>query len=124
MATAVLTRTPRAVTWQGLGPLDDPQQLLLTQPVEAVEQNVRALGLAAVVARVHGLRFDVLQDVEDLLGELHLADARNARHGGQGLVVVGHGQVGLEHHGRGETQRFQGPEALQLPACDMRARLG
>lgn len=35
----------RAVTWQGLGPLDDPQQLFLTQPVETVEQKMWNFGL-------------------------------------------------------------------------------
>ena len=124
MATDSADPEPRrAVTWQRLGPFDHPQQLFLTQPVEAVEQNVRPVGLRAVVSRVHDLRFDVFQDVEDLLGEMHLADARYARHGGQGLIVAGHGQVGLEHQGRGHAQGFQGPEALQLPACHTRTRL-
>lgn len=108
---------PRFVTWQRLGPLDDPQQLFLAQPVEAAEQEMGNDGLAAVVLGVHHLRFDVFQDADDLLGELNLTDARYARHGGQGLVVAGHGQVGLEHHGRGHTQGFQGSETFQLPAC-------
>lgn len=73
-------------------------------------------GLRVVVTRVHDLRLDVLQDVDDLLGELHLVDARDAGHGGQGLTVPGQGQVGLEHEGRGQTQRFQGSESLQFSA--------
>lgn len=112
------------VTWQGLGPLDDPQQLFLTQPVEAVEQEMGNIGLVVVIARVYNVWFDVFQDIDDLLGELHVTDAGYARHGGQGLIVIGHGQVGLEHQGRGQTQGFQGAETLQLPACDVKTRPG
>lgn len=107
------------LTRQRLGPPDDPQQLLLAQLVEAAEQQVGHHGLAAVILGVHRLRLNVLQDVGDGVGEMHLADARYARHGGQGLTVTGHGQVGLEHHGRGHAQSFQGPEALQFPPCVM-----
>lgn len=85
---------------------------------------MRPFELGAVVTGVHHLRFDVFQDIDDLLGELHLTDAWYARHGGQGLIVAGHGQVGLEHQGRGHAQGFQGPETLQLPACDTSARPG
>lgn len=108
-----------AVTWQGLGPPDDPQQLPLAQPVEAVEEQVWHVRLGVVEAGVHRLRLDVLQDARDLGGEVHLADARQAGHGAQGLVAVGrHGQVRLEHQGgRRHAQRLQGPETLQLPAC-------
>lgn len=82
------------------------------------------LWLAVVKTRVHDLRFNVFQDIDDLLGELHLADAWYARHGVQGLIVAGHGQVRLEHQGRGHTQGFQCPKTLQLPACDMNTRPG
>lgn len=75
--------------------------------------------MAGVVLGVHRLRFDILQDAGNWVGEMHLADARDARHGGQRLTVAGHGQVGLEHHGRGHAQSFQGPETLQLPACNV-----
>lgn len=112
----------RAITWQRLGPLDDPQQLFLTQSVETVEQEMRNIGLGAVITRVHDIWFDVFQDIDDLLGKLHFTDAWYARHGGQGLTVTGHGQVGLEHQGRGQSQGFQGPKALQLPACDINTR--
>lgn len=96
----------RAVTWQRLGPLDDPHQLFLTQPVETVEQEMGNIGLVVVVTCVRNLWFDVFQDTDDLLGELHLTDARYERHGGQGLNITGHGQVGLEHQGWGQTQGF------------------
>lgn len=119
IATHVVTLRHRAVvTWQGLGPLYNPQQLFLTQPVEAVQQKMRHFGLGGVVARVHDLRLDVFQNANYLLGELHLVDAWHTSHGGQGLAVTGHGQVGLEHQGRGQPKGFQGSEALQLPACD------
>lgn len=114
----------RVVTWQTLGPLDNPQQLFLTQSVETVEQEMGNIGLCAVMTSVHNIWFDVFQDVEDLLGELHLTDTWYARHGGQGLTVTGHGQVGLEHQGRGQTQGFQGSKPFQLPACDTITRPG
>lgn len=47
------------VTWQGLGPLYNPQQLFLTQPVETIQQKMGNVGLGGAVARVHNLRFDV-----------------------------------------------------------------
>ncbi len=124
MATTVVTVSCRAVTWQRLGPLDDPQQLFLTQPVEAGEQEVGNIGLGAVMTHVNYLGFDVFQDIDDLLGELHLTDTWYARHGVQGLTVTRHGQVGLEHQGWGQIESFQGPVTLQLPACDMNTRQG
>lgn len=45
-------------------------------------------------------------------------DAWYTSHGGQGLTVTGHGQMGLEHQGRGQPEGLQGPKALQLPSCD------
>lgn len=122
IATNMTLSCGELVTWQRLGPLDDPQQLLLAQPVEAVEQEVGHFRLRVVIAGVHGLRLDVLQNVDDLLRELHLVDARDAGHGGQGLTVPGQGQVGLEHEGRGQTQRFQGSETLQFSACDTKIK--
>lgn len=107
--------TPRKLTWQRLGPLYDPQQLLLTQLVEAVEQHVRDVGLRAVVARKHHVGFDVLQDGADVLGKLHLLDARHARHGAQGLSVARHGQVRREHDGGRQAQCLESSETLQLP---------
>lgn len=74
--------------------------------------------LRGVISRVHDVRLNVFQDVEYLLRELQLMDAWDARHGGQGLTVIGHGQVGLEHEGRGQTQGFQCPKPLQFPAWD------
>lgn len=106
------------VTWQGFGPLYNPQQLFLTQPVETIQQKMWNFWLGGVVARVHDFRLDVFQNVNYLLGELHIVDAWYTSHGGQGLTITGHGQVGLEHQGWGQTEGFQGSKALQLPACD------
>lgn len=112
----------RAVTWQRLGPLDDPQQLFLAQPVETVEQEVGNIRVGVVITYIHNLWFNVFQDTDDLLGELHLTDAWYARHGGQGLIVAGHGQVGLKHQGRGQTQGFQGPKTLQFSSCNIKTK--
>lgn len=80
------------------------------------------VGLCAVKPGVHRLWFNGFQDAGDLRGELHLTEAWHARHKGQGLAVAGHGQGGLKHQGRGQTQGFQGPKAFQLPAWDINTR--
>lgn len=108
----------RAVTWERFGPLDDPQKLFFTQSVETVEE-MGDLGLRVVVTDAYDLWLDVFQDGDDLLRELNLADARDASHGSQGLTVIGHGHVGLEHQGRSQAQGFNSAKALQFPSWDM-----
>lgn len=112
----------RTVTWEGFGPLDNPQKLFFTQPVETVEE-MGDLGLRVVVADAYHLWLDVFQDSDDLLGELNLADARDASHGSQGLTVIGHGHVGLKHQGRSQAQGFNGAKPLQFPSWDMNKKV-
>lgn len=112
----------RAVTWERFGPLDNPQKLFFTQSVETVEE-MGDLGLRVVVADAYDLWLDVFQDGDDLLGELNLADARDASHGSQGLTVIGHGHVGLKHQGRSQAQGFNGAKPLQFPSWDMNKKV-
>lgn len=105
----------RAVTWKRFRPLDNPQQLVFTQPVETVEE-VGDIGLRVVMTCTYNLWLDVFQDADDLLGELNLTDARDTSHGSQGLIVIGHGHVGLKHQGRSQTQGFHGAKTLQFPS--------
>ena len=75
---------------------------------------MRQVELGVVEARVRHLRLDVLQDGQDLGGQLHLSDAR---HAGRGAVAC-HRQVGLEHQvPGGHAYCLEGPETLQLPPC-------
>lgn len=108
----------RAVTWKSFGPLDNPQQLFFTQSVETVEEmgNIR---LHVVMTCTYNLWLNIFQDADDLLGELNLADAWDASHGSQGLIVIGHGHVGLKHQGRSKAQGFHGAETLQFPSWEM-----
>lgn len=100
-----------SVTWKRFGPLDNPQQLFFTQPVEAVEEvgNIR---LSVIVTCAYNIWLNVFQDAHDLLGELNLADARDASHGSQGLIVIGHSHVGLKHQGRSKAQGFHAAKTL------------
>lgn len=77
------------------------------------------IGLRVIMTCAYNLRLNVFQDAHDLLGELNLADARDAGHGGQGLIVIGHGHVGLKHQGRSKAQGFHGAETLQFPSWEM-----
>lgn len=108
----------RSVTWKRFGPLDNPQKLFFTQSVETVEEMWN-IGLRVVMTCTYNLWLNVFQNGDDLLGELNLADAREASHGSQGLTVIGHGHVGLEHQGRSQAQGFHCAKTLQFPSWDM-----
>lgn len=108
----------RSVTWKRFGPLDNPQKLFFTQSVETVEE-MGNIGLRVVMTCTYNLWLNVFQDGDDLLGELNLADARDASHGSQGLTVIGHGHVGLKHQGRSQAQGFHCTKTLQFPSWDM-----
>lgn len=108
----------RALTWKRFGPLDNPQKLFFTQSVETVEE-MGNIELRVVITRTYNFWLNVFQDGDDLLGELNLADARDASHGTQGLTVIGHGHVGLKHQGRSQAQGFHGTKPLHFPSWDM-----
>lgn len=61
-APLVSSRALRRPTWKYLGPLHDLDHLLACQAVERGEQALRRIWLGAVIASVHDLRLDVLQD--------------------------------------------------------------
>lgn len=68
MAFILLTASTQ-FTWKSLGPLDHLDEVPLAELVEAGEQGAGRVGLAVVVASVHHLWLDGVQDVqEDQLG--------------------------------------------------------
>lgn len=52
-------------TWQSFGPFDHFNQLPLSQFIQAGQQGGRWVRLAVIVSRVHHLRLNGLQDVEE-----------------------------------------------------------
>lgn len=79
--SAYLLHCNHCPTWQSFCPFDHFDKLSLSQFIEAGEQGVSGVRLATVVARIHNLRLNGLQDVEeDQVGvQLHTSFRRDVR---------------------------------------------